>query len=191
MKNNFILFLALLPLQPSISFADTEDKLWEKLKNGGLVILMRHASVEKGKQHGNPLLRDPSCVNERKLSDKGKQQASQIGKTFTSKGIPIEQVLNSPYCRTTDTAIIAFNKSQPVEFLSLLEVLSQSQAEASSKKLSLRIGSYSGKGNLIMVSHAPNINAISFETIEPAAFIVLSPMGGDEFEEIGSINPAQ
>ena len=190
MKINFICFFTLISLQPSITFAETETQLWEKLKNGGLVVLMRHASVKKGRQYGNPLLRDPSCVNERKLSDKGKHQAAQIGKVFSSKGVPVEQVLNSPYCRTTDTARIAFNKSQPVEFLSLLEVLSQTQVQANTEKLSQKIGSYSGKGNLILISHAPNINAISFETVEPAAFIVLTPMGGNEFEEIGKIKPA-
>ena len=180
---NSILF-AILSFQPSVSFSDTDGKIWEKLKNGGLVVLMRHASVEKG----DGLLRDPSCLKERNLSEKGKKEAARIGQMFTARGAAIEQVLTSPYCRTMDTAKIAFGKGQPAEFLYVLEALPQEQAESNTEQLSQKIGSYSGKGNLVLVTHAPNINAVSFETVEKGAFLVLQPMGDSEFEEIGKIN---
>lgn len=183
---NSILF-AILSFQPSVSFSDTDGKIWEKLKNGGLVVLLRHTSV---KEESNGLLRDPSCLKERNLSEKGKKEAVRIGEMFTAKGVKVEQVLTSPYCRTTDTAKIAFGKGQPAEFLYVLEALPQEQAEANTEQLSQRIGSYSGKGNLVLVTHAPNINAVSFETVEKGAFLVLQPMGDSEFEEIGKINLA-
>ena len=187
MKIFIYILLAILSFQPSVSFADADGKIWEKLKNGGLVVLVRHTSTVK---KDNPLLRDPSCLKERKLSEKGKKEAAKIGKMFTAKGAPIEKVLTSPYCRTTDTAKIAFGSGQPVEFLSVLEALPQKQAEANTDQLTQKIGSYSGSGNLILVTHAPNINAVSFETVEMGAFLVLRPKGGQEFEEIGKINLA-
>jgi len=180
---NSILF-AILSFQPSVSFSDTDGKIWEKLKNGGLVVLMRHTSVEKG----NGLLRDSSCLKERNLSEKGKKEAARIGETFIAKGVKVEQVLTSPYCRTADTAKIAFGKGQPAEFLYVLEAPAQEQAEANTEQLSQKIGSYSGSGILVLVTHAPNINAVSFETVEKGAFLVLQPMGDSEFEEIGIIN---
>lgn len=185
MKIFISLLFAAFSFYPSVGLTNVEGEIWEKLKAGGLVVLARHASVIK-KENG--LHRDPSCLKERKLSEKGKKQATRIGAIFTAKGVPINKVLASPYCRTTDTANIAFGKSQPAAFLSLLEALPQKQAEANTEKLIQKIGSYSGAGNLILVTHSPNINAVSFESVEMGAFLVLKPSGSDEFEEIGIIN---
>jgi len=172
-----------------LSFADTsEAELWKKLGDGGLVVLMRHASVGERRSEGHSLIREPSCLRERNLSPKGRDEASQIGRILTSKGIPIKAVLASPYCRTVETANLAFGKAEPAAFLSLLEVMDQSQVEASSDMLSRRIGSHAGNENLIMVTHEPNIAAISFESVEKGSFLVLKPMGNDNFEELGKVN---
>lgn len=187
MKTISSMLFAFLLTQPSICFSDTDGQIWEKLKNGGLVVVVRHTSVVK---ENNPLLRDPSCLKERKLSKKGKNEAARIGKMFTVKGVSINKVLTSPYCRTTDTANIAFGKSQPAEFLAVLEAFPQKKAEANTEELTQKIGSYSGTGNLILVTHAQNINSISFESVGMGAFLVLQPTGGHEFEEIGIINLA-
>jgi phosphohistidine phosphatase SixA len=104
--------------------------------------------------------------------------------------VPINKVLTSPYCRTTNTGKIAFARVEPAEFLSVLEALPQKQAEANTETLRQKIASYSGTGNLVLITHAPNINAVSFESVEMGAFLVLKPMGENEFEEIGKINLA-
>lgn len=188
MKILISILLAALSFTPLISLADAEGDIWEKLKNGGLVVLMRHTHTTV--KDTKPLLRDPSCVKERNLSEKGKKVATRIGKMFATKGVPVGKILASPYCRTTDTANIAFGSSQPVEFLTVLEALPQEQAEENTEQLTQKIGSYSGDGNLVLVTHAPNISAVSFESVEMGAFLVLQPMGGGEFEEIGIINLA-
>lgn len=187
MKIIISILITIFSLQPSVSFSETVEKIWNKLKTGGFVVLMRHTTTVK---ENNPLLRDPLCVKERKLSDKGKKEAARIGKNFTVKGVAINKVLTSPYCRTTDTAKIAFVRVEPAEFLSVLEALPQKQAEANIETLRQKIGSYSGAGNLVLVTHEPNINAVSFENVEMGAFLVLQPMGDGEFEEVGKINLA-
>ena len=186
-KTGFLVFSLYLFTLSSLGYANEQGKIWKKLQNGGLVVLMRHASVNQGKESGNPLQRDPSCLKERNLSNKGKREAARIGEKFIAHKIPIERVLTSPYCRTVETAKIAFDRAQPVDFLSLLEVLPEEKAEANSAILMRRIGSYSGKGNLILITHRPNISAVTFEGVEKGAFLVLEPVGGDEFEEIGKI----
>ena len=184
MKIFISILLFIFSFQSSTCFSDTEGEIWEKLKSGGLVVLMRHASVNKT---NNPLLRDPSCTEERMLSEKGKKEALKIGEKFSAKGVSIDKVLASRYCRTTETAKNAFGRSQPTEFLSVLEAFPQKQAEAYTEQLMKKIGSYSGSGNLVLVTHGPNINAVSFDPVEIGAFLVLRPMGGQEFEEIGKI----
>ena len=188
MKILISILLAALSFTPLISLADTEGDIWKKLKNGGLVVLMRHTHTTV--KDTKPLLRDPSCVKERNLSDKGKKVAARIGNMFKTNGVSVSNVLTSPYCRTSDTGKIAFGSSQPVDYLTVLEALPTEQAEANTEILMETIGSYSGKGNLVLVTHAPNINAVSFENVEMGAFLVFQPMGGGEFDEIGKINLA-
>jgi len=164
-----------------------DDALWTKLAEGGKVVLMRHGSLKTGRGNGNSLVRDPSCREERNLSDTGRQEARLVGEQFRARNIPIEAVRHSPYCRTAETAKIAFGGGSEVGYLSLLEVLGPEEAAAQTAQLNQIIGSYSSKGNLVLVTHEPNINAVSFEMMKPADFVVLQPKGGSEFEELGVV----
>jgi phosphohistidine phosphatase SixA len=165
--------------------AHANDEMWARLAEGGKVVLMRHASVVSGRGGGNSLLRDSSCEKERNLSEEGKQEAKAIGEQFRKRSIPVEAVRYSPYCRTADMAKIAFGNGIEAAYLSLLEVLGPEEAAAQTAKLNEVIGSYAGKGNLVLVTHEPNINAVSFEMMKPADFIVLQPKGGSNFDELG------
>lgn len=167
--------------------ANASDQLWEALKKGGKVVLMRHAPVQRGAGKGNSLLRDPTCKRERNLSEQGRRDAGSVGYRFRQHDIPIAKVLHSPFCRTTDTASIAFGKASPVEYLSLLEILEPDVAAKQTETLNQVIGSYAGAGNLVLVTHEPNINAVSFELMKHLDILVIDPKGGDEFEELGVI----
>jgi phosphohistidine phosphatase SixA len=167
--------------------ASGNDELWSELEGGGKVVLMRHAPVERGADRGNPLLRDPSCKGERNLSSQGQSDAAEVGRRFREHGVPVEEVLHSPFCRTTETAKRAFGTATAVEYLSLLEILSAEEAAQQTERLNRTIGSYAGEGNLILVTHEPNINSVSFETIRHLDFVVLDPAGEAEFEELGVI----
>ena len=167
--------------------ANASDDLWDVLKVGGKVVLMRHAPVERGTEGVDPLLRDPSCLNERNLSNRGKRNAEVAGSRFKEHNIPVSRVMHSPFCRTTATARIAFGEAYPAEYLSLLEILSPDEAEGRTQKLNQVIGSYAGDGNLILITHEPNISAVSFELMKHLDFLVIEPKGEGEFEELGVI----
>lgn len=171
-----------------MGIAGSTEEIWQKLADGGLVVLMRHASSNDGKVTSAPLVRDPSCQQERNLTAKGKKDAALIGKMFADKRVPVGEVLASPYCRTTDTAKIAFGRSTAADYLTVLEVLSAEQADRATEQLSRRIGSYAGRKNLVLVTHGPNIEAVSFDPVAQGAFVVFRPMGKDTFEAIGIIN---
>ena len=49
------------------------------------------------------------------------------------------------------------------------------------------LGSYSDEGNLVLVTHEPNISAVSFELVKHLDFLVIEPKGGSEFEELGVV----
>ena len=175
--------LMLVISQPAMA----NEAVWQALKGGGQVVLMRHTSPEQGPGKGNALLRDASCAKERNLSNQGKQEAARIGEAFKAHGIAVGEVLASPYCRTQDTARHAFGQATPTEFLSLSEVLSPTEVARNTAVAMKRIGEHAGPANLVMVTHEPNIAAISFELVEQGAFLVLKPRGGSEFDVVGKI----
>lgn len=179
-----VLFL-LIVFTKHAAFA-SED-LWSALKEGGKVVLMRHAPVERGTESGNPLLRDPSCKQEKKLSSLGKRNAALVGNRFRERNIPVSKVMHSPFCRTTDTAESAFGLAYPANYLSLLEILSSEEAAQQSDELNRVMGSYRGEGNLILVTHEPNISAVSFELLRHLDFLVIKPTGDASFEELGVV----
>lgn len=179
-----IAFMLIIAMTPG---AYASNDLWAALKAGGKVVLIRHAPVERGAESGDPLLRDPSCSNERKLSKSGKKNAEELGKRFREHDIAVSYVMHSPFCRTTDTAHIAFGKASPAQYLSLLEILDSVTAAKQTDKLNQVIGSYNGAGNLVLVTHEPNIRAVSFELMKHLDVLVLEPVGEGDFEELGVI----
>ncbi|MBL3619478.1 MAG: c-type cytochrome [gamma proteobacterium endosymbiont of Lamellibrachia anaximandri] len=134
-----------------VSYIRLLYQIWGKLEDGGLVILMRPHTVDMNEENGDSLLRDPSCKSKENLSEKGKMNAASIGEQFKSRGIPIESVLASQDCLAKETAKTAFGQVEPVEFLSLMETIPEQQADSYTAQLERRIGSYSGKGNLVLV----------------------------------------
>jgi phosphohistidine phosphatase SixA len=167
--------------------AAADQDLWAALSDGGKVILMRHAPVEAGAGAGDPMVRDPSCRSERNLSRHGRRQAREMANRFSERRIAVSQVFHSPFCRTSETARLAFGSASPADYLSLLEILDPEETEHQTLELTRVVGSYTGTGNLVLVTHEPNISAVSFELVKHLDMVILAPKGGADFEELGVI----
>lgn len=178
--------LAMLTVTP----AHADEAIWSALKEGGKVVLMRHAAVDRSS--GNPVLHTPGdCSKEVNLSKLGREQAKKAGEMFRVRGIPVGDVLASRYCRTMDTARLAFGSAKPFEALHLLESLPATQAEQVTAQAMKLIGEYKGKANLVLVTHEPNIVALAFETVESGGLFVLAPKGADKFDVLGRITASK
>jgi phosphohistidine phosphatase SixA len=169
------------------SFAMADDVLWEALHAGGKVVLVRHASIERGPGQPDPRVRDPSCQTEAKLSAQGRQDAAEFGRRFRAHQVEVSQVLYSPYCRTTETATIGFEQATPGGFLALIEDMPPAEAAARSQQLQQVIGAHEGPGNLVLITHRPNVAAVSFERLGYLDALVLAPDGAGDYEELGVI----
>ena len=176
-------------LQLSVSevFADSDAALWDALQAGGKVVLLRHASIERGHGSPDPRVRDPSCQAEAKLSTQGRQDAAELGRRFREHQVPVSSVGHSPYCRTTDTAMIAFHQASPEALLSLIEGLPPDAAVKRTEQLEQVISAHAEDGTLILITHGPNIAALSFELLGHLDALVLAPDGAGGFEELGVI----
>lgn len=108
--------LAIIPKQESSAPAEQHaipaDRLAESLRRGGYVIYFRHTATDFSKSDANMKHYD-DCANQRLLSDAGRESARNIGKHVRDMGLPLGEVLASPYCRTMETARLAFLRAEP------------------------------------------------------------------------------
>jgi phosphohistidine phosphatase SixA len=89
----------------------TTKELLAKLRAGGLVLYFRHTSTDFG-QSDEAMTSFEDCGKQRNLTDEGRDEARAIGVAIKKLAIPIGAVLSSPYCRTTETAQLAFGRAE-------------------------------------------------------------------------------
>lgn len=77
---------------------------WQALRDGGRVVLMRHALAPGT---GDPAgFRLGDCSTQRTLDASGRRQAREIGAVFRDRQVPVARVLTSQWCRCTETAAL-------------------------------------------------------------------------------------
>jgi hypothetical protein len=86
-------------------------ELLVELRRGGYVIYFRHTSTDFSRDDVRSKS-DDDCDNQRPLTDKGREEARQIGAAFKELKIPVGSVLASPRCRTLETAMLAFGRAE-------------------------------------------------------------------------------
>ncbi|MEW8561977.1 MAG: histidine phosphatase family protein [Candidatus Thiodiazotropha sp.] len=101
----FLLFAFTLGPQSGVAADDAE--LVAQLRNGGYTLYFRHVATDWSEQDRVSKAGDWLSCNDakmRQLSDSGRADARRIGEAIRSLGIPVGEVLASPYCRTMETA---------------------------------------------------------------------------------------
>ena len=81
------------------------------LRAGGLIIYFRHTSTDFG-QNDEQMTGYEDCARQRNLTDQGREEARRIGAEIARLGLPIGEVLASPFCRTMETAKLMFGRAQ-------------------------------------------------------------------------------
>ena len=98
-----VLFAAQAPAEP-------DPDLLARLREGGYVLFLRHASTDFS-QNDARMTSYLDCSTQRNLTDKGREEARALGEHIKRLKIPIGEVLASPFCRTMETARLAFGKA--------------------------------------------------------------------------------
>jgi broad specificity phosphatase PhoE len=171
------------------SAAGADDRsLWNELRRGGTVLLIRHASTEPGL--GDPAgFRLDDCATQRNLSARGREESARIGERMRREKVPIARVFASPWCRCRDTAMLAFGRVEDWEPLSSFFDFPDREADytASVKK---RIASYAWRspgGNVVMVTHNVNIAALTKLSVATGEIVVVRPDGCCGLRTLGRI----
>lgn len=128
----------------------------------GDVVLYRHALAPGG---GDPPgFRVGDCSTQRNLSDEGRAQARQIGAALRQRlgTLPVTAVWASPWCRTLDTARLAFPgvMVQPQDaFASFFQTPEREAAALAQARQQL--AGWRGPGVLVVVTHQVNITGLT------------------------------
>ncbi len=110
-RRNVLLFLLFVPWA---GIAAPDASLAARLREGGYVLYMRHASTDFS-QNDAQMKDFADCAHQRNLTDKGRAEARAVALQLKRLAIPIGEVLASPYCRTMETARLAFGKATPMQ----------------------------------------------------------------------------
>ena len=133
------------------------DALVSALRQGGYVIVMRHASSPRevpDQQTANP----DNTKRERQLDAAGRAGAVAMGKALQNLKIPIRDVLTSPTYRAMETVRLAqLGSPQPMEELGdggqSMQGISDPQAAWLREKVTHAVAGT----NTILVTHMPNL----------------------------------
>jgi hypothetical protein len=169
----FAPWIAVLLLLTASPAAATEAG-WALLRNGGQVVLLANAHAPGS---GDPPTMDlENCRTQRNLSDQGRQQARRIGALFAARAEPVSQVYSSRYCRCLDTARLAFGEELVEEMAALNSIASAPErAEAANAEILELIRTYSGSGNLVLVTHPENIEALTGSRPREGEAVIVVP----------------
>ena len=162
MPLGLVVSLTVLTL-PSLTFAEnlSGTALVQALRQGGYVLVMRHASSP----HDVP---DKTTVNpdnvksERQLDQTGRDTAMAMGAAMKKIGIPVGDVLSSPTYRALETVKLAdFGTAKTYEELGDGGASMSAQAVTGwASWLKMRVSKKPHTGtNSILVTHSPNIAA--------------------------------
>jgi broad specificity phosphatase PhoE len=177
--------LALLLFLPSAAAAD--EALWELLRGGGQVVLMRHATTTPG-VGDPPGFRLDDCPTQRNLTDAGRDEARRIGAAFRARSVPVERILSSRWCRCLETARLAFGRAEPWESLDSIFEDRHREPERT-RAVRQVVGARPADGNLILVTHGANILALTGISPASGEFLVLTAEPGGRFRVAGRLAP--
>ena len=180
-----LLLTVLVLVAPARAVAD--DAMWELLRGGAQVVLMRHTITTPGV--GDPAgFRLDDCATQRNLTDAGREDARRIGAAFRQRSIPVGRVLSSPWCRCLETSRFAFGGA---EVWTPLSNLFDNRAREAEQLRALHeiAGRRPTGGNLLLVTHGSVVQPLTGIQPAPGEMVVLTPDGAGRFRVAGRLAP--
>ncbi len=179
------LFFAVLGSWAPAGAADA----WAALSRPGTIVLFRHATAPGVGDPANFQLGD--CTTQRNLDEKGREEARRIGAAFRAHRVRVGAVLVSQWCRTRETATLAFGaeavRDEPAFNSFFTQVPTEGEAQTTQAGELLR--NWKGPGVLVVVSHQVNIAALTHANTASAEGVVMRPDGKGGLRLVGTIRP--
>ncbi len=168
--------LLLLPLFLPFAAARAEDDPWKLLTEPGAVILFRHATAPGTGDPAGFVLGD--CSTQRNLDDRGRAEAHALGAAFRRRGIVVGRVISSQWCRSRETAELAFPgrvEDEPAFNSFFGNRAGEPSATAAARQI---VAGWKGPGVLVAVTHQVNISALTGIAPRPGEGVIVSMTDG-------------
>ena len=166
--------------------------LTRNLRAGGLVVVLRHAATDFSKPDQNPVV-VADCATQRNLSAQGRADARTVGRGVRRLGLPVGQVFSSVYCRTLETARLAFGRATVHPAL-LNTIAAEHDAAWRTQIRNARrlLGTKPAPGKLtVLVTHNIVVQETTGQTLEEGEAIVFRPLGSSRFRVVGRVMPRE
>jgi phosphohistidine phosphatase SixA len=165
-----------LSITPGLTAGDSEEA-WAALVKGGHVALIRHGNAPPGYGGDPPGFKIDDCKTQRNLDEQGRGEGRALGEAFRNRGVRVDRILSSPWCRCLETARLMAvgpveeswalvpdrDLSSPVRLLELKEIVS----------------AWRGPGTLVLVTHALTVRALlGFLPIQGETVVLRPGTGG-------------
>jgi broad specificity phosphatase PhoE len=164
------------------------------LRYGGCILYARHGEATVGVDQ--PIINFQDCSTQRNLSEMGKRQAIYYGEILRFLRIPIGYpILTSPFCRTIDTAHLAFGGTNVQIDPFWVEIYKLSGNMTTSEQLRilnslnsrLEIKPAQGTNNVIIAHSFPT--GIGLGQIQNMETIIVKPLGpGNGYLILGKLS---
>lgn len=168
---SFSLFLSCGAYLNSIYFTQLKEQVaWRVLTEGG-ILMMPHTHV---KGADNPYrFRMGDCSTQVNLSETGRAQARKVGQRFRKYGIDVGIVLHSRWCRTHETAALAFPGMTFADASFDSFVLRPEHKSFYVKQAKKIISNWTGVNALVLMTHPENILGVTGFQLIPGEALVL------------------
>jgi phosphohistidine phosphatase SixA len=176
-------FLGLL-----LSMLSTQSRAqndWSALQSG-TIALFRHANAPGTGDPPGFQLND--CSSQRNLNAAGRAQAKRIGDQFRARRINVTRVLTSQWCRTRETAQLAF-PGLPKDEPAFNSFFGDRDQEAAQTRTALGVlQSWRGPGVMVVVTHQVNITALT-DIFPDSGEGIIVRVASERLEVLGRIKP--
>ena len=164
-----------------------DDKMIERMRAGGHILMIRHALAPGTGDPANFRIGD--CSTQRNLDDSGREQAGAIGKWLRAKGLTSARVYSSQWCRCLETAeLLNMGPVTELPALNSFYELTQNR-EPNLKALRKFITEQPSDGELIiLVTHLVTISAIANEGVSSGEGVLLELKNDAPYEVVGRLN---
>jgi broad specificity phosphatase PhoE len=156
---------------PTLGF--TQDAgFWTLLREGGCVLLMRHAQTDPG-VGDPPNFKVGECSTQRNLSEAGREQARKVGAAFLRERIKVDQVRSSAWCRCVDTAMLAFR--QNTVWPPINSFFGTGDRDTQTRTVLDAVQGWQAPRNLALVTHQVNITALTGQYLAMGEILLTRP----------------
>lgn len=180
-----LLLTACSDLEPQGPLAGQE--LVAALRDGGHVLYLRHTATTRGGADDPATLGD--CSRQRDLSEAGRADARGLGEAVRALDVPVDEVVASPFCRTVETARLAFGDDVETDRALLALAPDGSVPDGTEDALRDLLSEEPEDGrNTVLVGHVSNLALVAPYEPEEGGTIVFRP-DGDSFVFVGEVPP--